>query len=290
MLPLVILAFHQVVRGKPNRRLYSIIVNKLLRHFFSFSILFLGLISCDKETVRELECSLTSAKYGYFIVAPISYEYEYLYTYTEGKLTEVKRLFFDSREVISTTEFEYDAEGRVSLETSISHPGEIQYRYYDYQPRSLITTKFSVIGSDTTIYLIAGSDTTYVFEEQYFYVKNPEDKVYHHPFDKSSLKFQNGNLIEYGYYEVSGTDTTDTFYERYFYDNHVNYFNHPEYRSAIPSDFIWAKVVSKNNLVRAQYIGLGWDFFFVFAYDKNGKIVQYQGKPGITIDFGYDCR
>ena len=99
--------------------------------------------------------------------------------------------------------------------------------------------------------------------------------MYHHAAHKSSLKFQNGNLIEYGYYEVSGADTTDTFYEHYSHDNHANYYNLPEYHIVIPSDFIWAKVVSKNNLVRAQYNGGGWDVSYNYLYEENGRLVQY---------------
>ena len=243
---------------------------------FSLSILFLGLISCEDD--RALECRVLSAKSGYSIVTPLSYDYEYLYTYTEGKLTNVKILDINSREEISTTEFDYDAEGRVSLETTIASGGN-SYRHYKYELSTLIITSYTVIGSDTSSFV----------EEQHFYVKDPKNKVYHHPPNKTSLKFQNGNLVEYGTYEVLGTDTTAIFYERYFYDNNANYYNSPEYRIAIPSDFIWAKIVSKNNLVQAQYIDGGWDFSYSYTYADNGRLDQYVGKSGITIAFEDKC-
>ena len=44
-------------------------------------------------------------------------------------------------------------------------------------------------------YTIIGSDTSDYSEEHYFYVKNPEDKVYRHAPHNTCLKFQNGNLI-----------------------------------------------------------------------------------------------
>lgn len=41
----------------------------------------------------------------------------------------------------------------------------------------IICVAFSVKKIDTT-YTVIGSDTSFVVEEQYFYVENPEDKVY----------------------------------------------------------------------------------------------------------------
>lgn len=249
-----------------------------MKIYLSFSLIFLGLFSCEDD--RKLECSsLTIARSGYSVGSPLTYYYEYLYTYTGHKLIKVEQLDIDSKERLSITEFEYDADGRVSLETT-RYSGGDTYRYYNYEPRSLTITTYTVIDSDTSS----------VVEEPHFYVENPENKVYHHPANKSSLKFQNGNLIEYGAYEVSGTDTIDTFYERYSYDEHINYYDFPEYRIAIPSDFIWAKIVSKNNLVGAEYIDGGWDFSYIYTYDENDRLIQHIGKSGITISFEYSCR
>lgn len=244
---------------------------------FSFSLIFLGLISCEDD--REPECRVTIAKSGYSVVTPLAYHHEYLYTYTAHKLAKVEQLDIASKERLSITEFEYDTEDRVSLETT-TYSGGNNYRYYHYEPRSLTITTYTVIDSDTSS----------VVEESHFYLENPENKIYRHPANKTSLKFQNGNLTEYGVYEVTGTDTTDTFYERYFYDDHLNYYNFPEYRITIPSDFIWAKIVSRNNLNRAQYIDGGWDFSYIYEYDENGRLTQHIGKSGITLSFEYQCK
>lgn len=254
-----------------------IVFNKFMRIQFAFSLILLSLISCEED--RKSECSVIGAKSGYSIVTPLTYHYEYRYTNTDGKLTKVEQVDINSKERLSITEFEYDAKGRIALEIT-KYSGGISYRHYNFEPGSLTTRSYTVIGSDTSS----------VAEEQHFYVENPENKVYHHAANKSSLKFQNGNLIEYGAYEVSGTDTTDTFYERYSYDNYDNHYNFSEYRVTIPSDFIWAKIVSKNNLVRAQYIDGGWDVSYLYTYDENDRLIQHIGKSGITIVFEYNCR
>ena len=245
---------------------------------FSFLLFIVIFISCEDD---KSECSVVSAKSGYSIVTPLTYYYEYRYTFTGTKLSEVEYLDIDSKEKLSTTEFEYDAEGRVTLESThdITYDGNI-FTAYHYEPPNMTITRYTIIGSDTSGYS----------EEQYFYVKNPEDKVYRHAPDNSCLKFQNGNLIEYGYYEVSGTDTTDIFYDRYFYDTQPNCYNFSEYRIAIPSDFIWSKVASKNNLVRAQYIAGGLDLPYIYTYDENNKLGRYLGKSGITVDFENSCK
>jgi len=250
-----------------------------MRPPFSFLLFIAILISCEDDS--ELECKVMSAKSGYSIVTPLTYDYEYHYIFTGDKLAKVEYLDIDSGVKLSTIEFEYDADGRVTLEVihDIIFSKDI-YTSYHYEPPSATITRYTIIGSDTSDYL----------EDQHFYVENPEDKVYRHPPHNSCLKFQNGNLIEYGNYEVSGTDTTDTFHDHYSYDSHPNYYNFPEYRIAIPFDFIWAKVVSKNNLVRAQYIGGGWDFSYLYTHDDNDKLARYLGKSGITVDFEYNCR
>ena len=253
------------------------VLSFIMKTHFSFSLLVLVLISCEDD--NKSECNVIRAKSGYSIVTPTTYDDEYLYTFAGGKLAKIECLDIDTKETISITELDYDVEDKVSLETT-TYSGGITYRYYNYEPTSITTTTYTIVESDTSS----------VLEEQHFYVENPEDKVYHHAANKSSLKFQNGNLIEYGYYEVSGTDTTDTFYELYSYDNHANYYNLPEYRIIIPSDFIWAKVASKNNLVRAQYDGGGWDVSYTYSYNENDGLIQYVGKSGITIEFEYNCR
>ncbi len=246
---------------------------------FSFLFLLLVLVTCEYD--RELDCSVIGAKSGYVAPLPLTYDFNYIYTYAEGRLTNVKKVNIDSGDEISTTEFKYDTEGRVSLETTKTTFPDVSssYRYYKYERENLIINSYTVFDSDTIYFNV----------EQYFYVENPLNKVYHHRESKSSLKFQNGNLIEYGTYEVSGSDTTDSFYERYFYDNNVNYYSFTEFRVTIPSDFIWAKVVSKNNLVRAQYIDGGWDFSYLYKYDNN-RLIQFIGKSGIVIDFEYNCK
>jgi hypothetical protein len=245
---------------------------------FAFLVLIAIFLSCEDD---KSVCSVMSAKSGYSIVSPLTYDYEYRYTFAGVKLANVEYLDIDSGEKLSTTEFEYDAKGRVSLEFTHDIPFDRNiFTYYRYEPPRLIISRYTIIDSDTSEFS----------EDQYFYVENPEDKVYRHAPHSSCLKFQNGNLIEYGNYEVSGTDTTDMFYDRYYYDTEPNCYNFPEYRIAIPSDFIWAKVVSENNLVRAQYIDGGWDFSYIYTYDENNKLGRYLGKSGITVDFKNSCR
>ncbi|HEX6892339.1 MAG TPA: hypothetical protein VF141_16645 [Chryseolinea sp.] len=253
-----------------------VVIVKVMKVGSIFSLILFGLISCEDH--HEIKCSVISAKSGYSNASSLAYYYQYLYTFDDGKLSSVENRDINTGEKISTTEFEYDAKGRITLETTINSGGYTN-RHYKYEPKILTTKTYSVIGSDTCC----------LVEEQHFYVEHPLDKVYHHPANETALKFQNGNLIEYGSYEVSGTDTTDTFYERYYYDNHINYYNFSEYRFAIPSDFIWAKVVSENNLVRAQYITSGYDFSYLYTYDENDKLIDHKGKSGITIAFEYEC-
>jgi hypothetical protein len=249
---------------------------QIMRIPFRFLLFVLVFLSCEDND--ELNCKVEMAKSGYINGNNLTYYFEYHYTYEGNKLTKFESISLDNQNISSTTEFEYDSKGRVIREYD---PTGVAPKYKDYE----------YVGNFVKIkeYAIFGSDTTHFSETQFLYIENPKDKVYHDTFNKTSLKFKNGNVVEYGYYEVSAADTIDSFYEHYSYDSHDNYFRYPEYRIAIPSDFMWAKVTSKNNLVRAQYIAGGWDFSYTYSYDDNNRLRRHYGKSGITVDFEDSC-
>ena len=244
-----------------------------------FLLVILALLSCDDNDT--LDCKVMMAKSGYATGGNQVYYFDYHYTYEGNKLKRLEKISLDRQNIGSTTELEYDSKGRV-----------IREYYPEYYPGSLPAYKdYEYVGQYVKIkeYAILGSDTTISTKSQFIQIENPKDKVYHDTFNKTCLKFKNGNVVEYGYYEVSGEDTVDTFYERYSYDSHHSYFTHPEYRLAIPSDFIWAKMTSKNNLIRAQYITGGWDFSYIYSYDDNNRLIHHYGKSGITVDCADKC-
>lgn len=242
---------------------------------FKFLLVFLALLSCDDNDT--LNCIVMMAKSGYITGSNQTYYFEYQYTYEGNRLKKLEKISLDSQSTGSTTELEYDSKGRVIREY---YPGSFPvYKDYKYVGQYVKITEYAIFGSDTT----------YSTESQFIQIENPKDKVYHDTFNKACLKFKNGNVAEYGYYKVSGEDTVDTFYERYYYDSHINYFTQPEYRLAIPSDFMWAKITSKNNLIRAQYITGGWDFSYTYSYDANNRLIHHFGKSGITVDFEDKC-
>ena len=70
---------------------------------FSFLLFIAIFISCEDD---KSACSVVSAKSGYSVVTPLTYYYEYRYTFTGTKLSEVEYLDIDSKEKLSTTEFE----------------------------------------------------------------------------------------------------------------------------------------------------------------------------------------
>lgn len=261
-----------------SRHKFTLINSKqIMRINFKFLLFILALLSCDDND--ELNCKVMMAKSGYTIGNNLTYYFEYQYTYQGDKLSKFESISLDNQNTNSTTVFEYDSKGRVIREYE---PGGVAPTYKDYE----------YVGHFIKIkeYAVFGADTTYFSETQFLYIENPEDKVYHDTFNKASLKFKNGNVVEYGYYELSAADTVDSFVERYSYDSHDSYFRHPEYRIAIPSDFIWAKMTSKNNLVRAQYIAGGWDFSYTYSYDDNNRLKHHYGKSGITVDFEDSCK
>ena len=234
-------------------------------------------VSCDEEDA--VECRLQNARSGYK-TGQLTYYYDYRYTFDADRLVSMDQLDINTNENLSSTSFEYDSKGRLSRETIVTN-GALSYRSWKYSPRSLKVINESVVSPDLSAFI----------EEQFFYVENPQNKIYHDTFNKTSLKFQEGNLVEYGVYQVSGGDTTDVFYERYSYDNNENYFKSAEYRSAIPFDYMWAKVVSKNNLIHAEYTGAGGGFSYDYTYKYEGdRLIEHVGKSGIIINFEYDCR
>jgi hypothetical protein len=96
-------------------------------------------------------------------------------------------------------------------------------------------------------------------------------------------------VVHYGNYTVDGSDTTDSFAEEYTYDQNENYYQNMAYRAAMPSDFAWAKLISKNNLIRAEYIGGGWTKSYGKKYDEAGRLTRHVGAAGITVEFEYLC-
>jgi hypothetical protein len=234
--------------------------------------------SCSNDNL-DSDCKVIGAKSGYFDVpnGTLTYDLEYRYLYEEDMLTEIEQVLIGTGELLSTTHFNYDGNGRLVSEFKTESSSFKYHTYYDYASTMLNTTVFS----------ISGGDTLNIWEDHELYLKNPENSVYHTA--DYAYKFNDGNVFEYGSYSVSGTDTTDTFYQRYFYDKNANYYNHLEYRAVIPKDYKWAKVTSNNNVVRAIDIGGGWDVSYTFQYDKKERLTRYTGPSSIAIDFEYKC-
>jgi hypothetical protein len=148
----------------------------------------LALLSCDDNDA--LNCKVMMAKSGYLIGVNQTHDFDYHYTYEGNKLKKLEKISLDSQYHGSTTELEYDSKGRVIREY---YPGSLPaYKDYEYVGQYVKIKKYAILGSDT----INSS------ESQYIQIENPMDKVYHDTFNKACLKFKNGNVVEYGYYEV----------------------------------------------------------------------------------------
>jgi hypothetical protein len=249
---------------------------------FAFSLVFIFmLVACGDE---EQVCNVTRAFSGYASSpedVDIDYDREYEYRYDGSTLVETKVYSFDDRSLISTIKYSYSTEGLL-VKKIITFGGsspDIHY-YYDVTPNSRVAT----------MHVISGTDTVSVTVFPFFYIEDPEDKVYHNKTNNESYKFQNGNMVELGYYEVMADDTVDTFFERYTFDGNLNYIETLAFREVIPNSFEWASISSDNNLIGAEYIGGGWKKLYTFEYDGD-RLTQYRDlNTGHTIDFQYQCK
>jgi hypothetical protein len=242
-------------------------------------ISFVVLVSfgCDSDEPSRV-CLPVVAKSGYVTAGILIYDFEYRYEYVANRLSELTKLKFDTKAEISVTSFDYQSDGNIASEmTFYAGSNFATHVYYTYASKSVTTTTYELNGLDT----VSVAEMT-----EYF---SSGDAIHHARHSNVSLKVVDGNVVQYGSYTVVGTDTVDTFVEQYTYDQHRNYFDELSYRVVIPSDFIWAKRNSKNNLVHAEYIGGGWTKTYSYQYDNAGRLTRHVGAAGITVDFEYGC-
>lgn len=245
----------------------------------SWLLVLLIFSACGSEEPSPV-CKPISARSGYVTNGILTFDLEYQYHFEGDRLIEVKKLRFDSKELESTTSYEYDSDGRNVKEVTRYPNGSnfVDYVYHQYAPKTLTTTS----------YLLNGMDTVSFNEVKSHYAAEGK-AIQRAQFSNISLNVVDDNVVGYGYYTVDGSDTTDIFVEEYSFDKNRNYYLDLPYRVVIPSDFAWAKLNSKNNLVHAEYVGGAWTKSYTYEYDNAGRLVRHVGAAGITVEFEYSC-
>lgn len=243
-------------------------------------LLVLFLVSCNEE--GNPVCMTIKALSGY---APPDntdpvYNREYMFFYDGSSLVEKEEYSFDDKSLLTRTKYSYSTKGllvkKIVTSTTSSLEEHVAYEYISS-------------GIIRTTYLISGADTVSSSEYGYFYVENPENKVYHDKSNTYSYKFQNGNLFELGSYEVINDDTVDTFYERYSFDGNISYTKTLALKEIIPNAFESAAISSNNNIIKGEHIGGGWQRSYSFNYNGDQLIRYIDLNTGHTVDFQYEC-
>ncbi len=241
-------------------------------------------MSCSIES-NEISCKVSKAYFGNDIppnTPTRDYIYEYFYENEVVHKIEVSDINGGNN---TTYTYEFDMNGKPVKTIFGAGEFEEEHARFNY-------------GSDyleiESIRINNGVDTTSSFTSKYFYIENPlDDKIYRFTdgFFKTSYKFRNNNVYEFGYYEVVENDTIDTFRKRYFYDEQPNTFYVPTYNVAISPEQFHARVTSKNNIIQVDNFDFDVPFSlnFTYEYDIDGKLVYHKGSTGNTVDFEYDC-
>ena len=241
-------------------------------------------ISCstDSDTVN---CKVTFAYFGNDIppIGPTSdYKYEYFYQNDVVSKVEVSNINGGNN---TTYTYQFGADGKPVKTIFGAGESEEEHVIYTY------TSNYLKIAS---IRITNSMDTISRFTQKYFYIEDPiDDKIYrfNDGFFKTSYKFRNNNVYEFGYYDIVENDTVDTFRQRYFYDDMPNTFYIPRYNVAVSPEQIQAKVTSLNNIIQVDNFDFDVPFSinFTYDYDAEGRLLYYKGSTGNIVNFEHIC-